>query len=89
MKCVCVEDKEHECIQRNGNQYECKEVKKYRFNCMTQYVDKIVVLRLFREMELIPITFSCEDSSLRIVELNPKMYVIRETKNGKVLQVWV
>ena len=89
MKCVCVEDVEHECVEKSEKQYDCKEIRKRRFNCVAQRVDRIVVLRLYKEMELIPFTFSCEDTSLRIVELNPKMMVIREIKDEKVLQAWV
>jgi hypothetical protein len=85
MKCVCVEDKEYECIKAT----QCQLVEKYRFNCMTQMIDVIEVRQLKKEINVIPMTFTCKDSDIIIIELNPKISVVRMQKGKKILEVWV
>jgi len=89
MKCVCVEEVKHECIEKSEKQYECKEIKKRRFNCMTQYVDKIVLKQLHEDIAEIVDTFTCEDITLRVIELYPKITIIYEYNGRKILEVWI
>jgi hypothetical protein len=89
MKCVCVEDVEHECVEKSERQYECKEIKKRRFNCMTQYVDKIIIKQFKKEIDLTPIVFTCNNATLSIIEIYPKMLAIHEFKDAKILEVWL
>lgn len=97
MKCVCVEDIEHECIEKSERQYECKEIKKRRFNCMAQYIDKIVVKQLKENTteqldeniaEIVD-TFTCEDTTLKIIEIYPKIAIIYENGDRKILEVLI
>jgi hypothetical protein len=86
---VCVEDVEHECIERSERQYECKEIKKHRFNCTTQYIDEIEVKQLHENTTEIVDTFTCEDITLKVIEIYPKITIIYEYNDRKILEVWI
>jgi len=89
MKCVCVEDTEYECIEKSEKQSECKEIKNRRFNCTTQYIDVIHIKRIEKANVTIIETFTCEDTTLKIVELNARVTAIYEYRDRKILEAWL
>jgi hypothetical protein len=89
MKCVCVEDTEYECIEKSEKQAECREIKKRRFNCITQYIDVIHIKQIRKAYAEMIETFTCEDTALKTVELYPKATIIYEYRDMKVLEAWL